>query len=468
MKNIFSHPWFRIFLAYLLFGILYIYFSDKLVNLMVNNAETLTRIQTIKGWLFILASALLIAWLVREETHKQNRLNTELSERVEQLKELNKALDSARKAAEENDRLKTAFLNNMSHEIRTPLNGIIGFSSLLADETLDAEKKFRYSGIVRSSGNQLTRTIDDILDISKIESGQLQLVSEEFDLHDFLDTIVQYTRDRIRESDKNLSLETEKDFASFPTRVLYDRSRLFQILTHILDNAVKFTPEGVIRISSRIKGDKLEFAVSDSGPGISPNDHLRIFDRFVQCHNEEIKAVGGNGIGLTIVRGLVELFKGEILLRSEPGKGSEFTITLPFVESTYEKRKEYAGRELERFAGKTVLIADDVDTSSALLKEILEGINVKVILAANGEECVKLFSEEPSVDLVLMDILMPVMDGYEAVKILKKNKPGVPVIAQTAYAMQNDRVKALAAGFDDYIPKPISRNLLMTVLNKLL
>jgi len=191
-----------------------------------------------------------------------------------------------------------------------------------------------------------------------------------------------------------------------------------------------------------------------------------IFDRFVQCHNEEIMATGGTGIGLSIVRGIVDRMNGEILLESEPGRGSTFTVILPYLASTGALEKESIAALQKRLTGKKILIVDDVSTSTELLREIMEGVGLTVFSAENGAVCIETYRDHPEIELILMDILMPVMDGYEALAEIRKIDTRIPVIAQTAYAMQYDREKVLAAGFDDYIPKPISRNLLLSIFNK--
>ncbi len=390
--------------------------------------------------------------------------------------EMNIKLQEAKERAEESDRLKSAFLANMSHEIRTPLNAIVGFSTLLAQDA-DSEENEKFAELVRINSDTLLRLIDEILDLSKIEANQITLKNEECNINQLLRELFSASKIFLEKENKTgieISLKTPD--AGPDVYILTDPVRLRQVLTNILENAIKYTEDGgqigfgytVVKDESDPGGKKaLKFYVKDTGIGI-PGDKIEyIFERFYKIDGNRMKLYRGAGIGLTITKNLVELLGGRIWVESEPGSGSEFYFTLPFVTGK-EIRQAGNGETLKDWKTKTVLVAEDVEASFILIRELLAGTGVQLLHAKDGHEAVDCCEKYPEVDLVLMDIKMPNMDGYEAIKRIKKLKPGLPIIAQSAYAMPREQQKALDAGADDYLTKPISQPELIKKIEQLI
>ncbi len=394
--------------------------------------------------------------------------NAELKESLKKTEEINNALKIAKQIAEENDRLKTAFLNNMSHEIRTPMNGILGFSELLASENLSKSKKQKYSDVIKSSGEQLLHIIDDILDISRLEAGQVQLVDESFPFNNIIDVVTALAENQLKEKEKQVKLKIIKELPDKHDMVVGDKARLIQILTNLAVNAVKFTDVGFIELGYRVSNKQLHIHVKDTGTGIPDDMHELIFERFRQTEHTIKNVYGGTGLGLSIVKGLVELMNGEIRLESKHGVGSTFTVTLPYRPSEMPPEASNIQSRSDKINNKTILIAEDEIVSYNLLKEYLEPFNIKIVHAKNGLEAVEKTHGQENPDLILMDIRMPDMDGYEAIRIIRKTNPDIPVIAQTAFAMIGEKAKAFEAGCNDYIAKPINKQELIRLLQRYL
>jgi signal transduction histidine kinase/CheY-like chemotaxis protein len=359
--------------------------------------------------------------------------------------------------AQNADNLKSSFLANMSHEIRTPMNAIIGFSQLLKETTI-TEVQQKYINIVCENSYHLQKLIDDIIDISRIEANQFTIVKEEFLLNDLLEGLRQVIEQYLEtHNKKELKLEIKKPSENF---VLFsDFTRLKQVLTNLLSNAVKFTEKGTIGLECSITKQGITFFVSDTGIGIEKEYLGEIFKRFSKIENPiNEKVFRGAGIGLSISKQIVELLHGTIAVESEPGKGSRFIVSIP-AEISIRKAKPVA-RPLENavteFSGELVLVAEDEDTNYEFLSEILAEHKIKTIRANNGAEAVEMCKTVPEIRLVLMDIKMPIMNGYEATKNIKMIFPDLPVIAQTAFAMLSDKQECLKAGCDDYLSKPIN------------
>jgi PAS domain S-box-containing protein len=379
-----------------------------------------------------------------------------------------KAMRRAREKAEESDRLKSVFLANISHEIRTPMNGIMGFLELIRQPELDGDKKDHYIELVTKSGHRLMDTINDIVELSKIESGQMQTHWAETDLGELMDFHAGFFTPLAEE--KGLELIRSDRIREGEAVVLADRQKLDGILTNLLYNAVKFTETGVIELGSYRDGDKLVFCVSDTGRGIPSERQEAIFQRFVQADLEESRPHEGAGLGLSIARAYANMLGGSLWVESEAGKGSSFYFSMPYKPSS---RPAMAGeRPAARLRtpgeARTLLVAEDDEMSYQFMELILEEEGYQLLHAANGEEAVHLLRDNPDIDLVLMDIKMPVMTGLEATRKIREFNPDIPVIAQTAYAMSGDRERILEAGCTDYITKPISRDLLIHKLNKYL
>jgi PAS domain S-box-containing protein len=416
---------------------------------------------------------------------------TERKQAVEKLKEksalieaqnreymdMNLQLQEAKEKAEESDRLKSAFLANMSHEIRTPLNAIVGFSTLLA-QNANSEENEKFAELVRINSDTLLRLIDEILDLSKIEANQITIRNEKCNINQLLKELFSASKIFLEKENKTgIEISLKIPDTAPDSYILTDHVRLRQVLTNILENAIKYTEDGgqigfgytVVKDESDPDGKKaLKFYVKDTGIGIPGDKIEHIFERFYKIEGSRNKLYRGSGIGLTITKNLVELLGGRIWVESEPGTGSEFYFTLPFVTGKEICQAAGNGETLKDWKTKTVLIAEDVEASFILISELLTGTGVHILHAKDGHEAVDCCEKYPEVDLVLMDIKMPNMDGYEAMKRIKKLKPGLPIIAQSAYAMPSEQQKALDAGADDYLTKPISQPELIKKIEQLI
>lgn len=395
-------------------------------------------------------------------------LNQELIVSIEHIQGINDELIATKVKAEESDKLKSAFLANMSHEIRTPLNAITGFSKLLLDPNSKKENFKDYVQIINASSNQLLSIISDIIDISKIEAGLITVESEIVDINTLTKEIFE-TYKRIIES-KNIELFCTYEHPGDLILINSDGNRIKQVLCNLLNNSIKFTNEGKITFGYKIKNNFIEFYVTDTGIGIIPEHHEIIFQRFRQ-EETIIKNHGGNGLGLSISKALVEILGGTIKVNSEIGVGSTFTFTIPYINGVKKVTKpanQTNPKEAINWKNKTILIVEDDKYSHNYLEEILLEKGALMIHALNGNEAVEQVNNHPEISLVLMDIKMPLMDGYEAMRIIKNVIPNLPIIAQTAHALHDDKSKALHAGFDSYISKPINKDLLISLINKLL
>ena len=380
-------------------------------------------------------------------------------------------LIKAKERAEESDRLKTAFLNNMSHEIRTPMNGILGFSELLDDETLTVEERKQYVKIINNNGLQLLSIINDIIDISKIHSTQLTLNTVSFNLNHLLDDLfITYEDKKIQKDKIQIKLLLEKAFDEENSMILSDDIRIKQIFFNLLSNALKFTKTGFIKFGYTATDGKLQFFVQDSGKGIAKEKQSLIFERFRQEEDTYTREFGGTGLGLSISKGLVELLGGDMWLVSDEGIGTTFYFSIPYNTNPEEKVEIHnivpTIVEDHQIKKLKILIAEDDETSNLLLTTIVKKYCKEDLHARTGIEAVAACLHNPDIDLVLMDIKMPEMNGYYATREIRKFNKTVIIIAQTAYALYDDREKALKAGCNDYISKPISQVLLKELVKK--
>lgn len=379
--------------------------------------------------------------------------------------ELIKALQKA----EESDKLKTAFLANMSHEIRTPMNHIIGFTEFMKDLSLPTHEREEYAEIISHSSQVLLRLIDDIIDIAKIESGQMELRKSVFLLNDVLNSV-------FRAFD-NLSTRREKAHIQFNYLVPSDNANVFmktdavrlqQVFNNLLNNAFKFTKQGKVSMGYTLKDESVVFFVEDSGDGIAEGQVENIFKRFRQLDYGLTKKYGGTGLGLAIVKGLVQLLEGHIEVKSQLGIGTRFQFEIPGLIYKSAIREEIAALKpmVNDWSNYTLLVVEDERTNYNLLVIMLRPSKVKIIWARDGEEAITLMERhQHEIDLVLMDIRLPIINGYDATRAIKKIKPAVPVIAQTAYALDVEIQIAIEAGCNAYITKPIERQqLLETIL----
>lgn len=378
-------------------------------------------------------------------------------------------LIAAKEKAEESDRLKTAFLHNISHEIRTPMNAIVGFTSLLDSTTLSEDARKQYIDVVYQSSNQLLSIISDIVDISNIETGLIRLTVTETNINKLL--VNAFDLYSLQAKQKKLRFSFTTSLADQQAYVMTDSTKILQILANLVNNAIKFTQRGSVTFGYTLKKNELEFFVSDTGLGIPEDQFSRIFDRFYQIEDPNILKTVGTGLGLSISKGYVELLGGKIWLTSVPGAGTTFFFTVPYVESqakiTPVDKPESSRSTLIR-SGKTILVAEDDDVNFILMRELLSGVDATIIRAVNGEEAVRYCKNNKPPDLILMDIKMPLMDGYRAAEIIRQSRPDVPIVAVTAYAHASDSEKAMDAGFKGYISKPVDRSQLLSLISRFL
>lgn len=390
-----------------------------------------------------------------------------IKEDITDRKNLTRELILAKEKAEESDRLKSAFLANISHEIRTPMNGILGFSELLKNPQLLPEAKNRYIQIIEQSGNRMLSIITDIVDISKIESGQMNLESNKINVNHLLSELAVLFTPEAQAKELRLSFTTalpnEKSF------IQTDRNKLTQILTNLIKNSLKFTKEGSINFGYELVDDYLEFYVKDTGVGIPADQTEIIFEQFRQGSISLTRAYEGAGLGLSISKAFVEMLGGTIWVETKLGQGSVFYFRIPYNKQSQKPVHIEEGKESTPTSNViTILIAEDDVNSLMFLRTLLELDGLKILEAANGQEAVEAVKDHPEISLVLIDMKMPIMNGFEATRLIKQIRPKLPVIAQTAYAFAKDQDEALQAGCDDYISKPIKKQALMDKINKLL
>ena len=374
-------------------------------------------------------------------------------------------LKKAKEKAEESDRLKSSFLANMSHEIRTPMNAIIGFSDLLVDSGTDEDEREELVTHINNNCNTLLHLIDDIIDLAKIEANELTIFIKNTDINTILKELHEvFNETKKKIGKKHIDVELDDDKLKDNFYLKTDPYRFKQILINLNDNALKYTETGSVNIGYKILDDLnvVEFYVKDTGEGINPDNLEHVFERFIQIDGTTSDSMQGSGLGLSIVKAYVELLGGKVWVESKKDVGSAFHFTIPsnlVKEETHnreEKLKEIKDN-MSNFAHKTILIAEDDKTSFEYLGIISSEIGISTILwAQNGEEAIEICKENSNIDLVLMDIKMPVMNGIEATRAIKRFNPQLPIISQTAHAIAGDQEKSLEAGCDDYITKPIN------------
>ncbi len=379
-------------------------------------------------------------------------------------------LIQAKEKAEENDRLKTAFLANMSHEIRTPMNAIMGFAEILKEPGLAGKMQKEFIDKIEKSGRRMLDTVNNLIDVAKIETGQVKMDISEADLNRRLEDIVALYRHWAEQ--KKLQLILKEPVPSRYADLKTDHTKLDSILTNLIKNAIKFTGKGKVEVGCTHKGVFLEFYVSDTGIGVPQNLQKRIFNRFERVETDDARFLEGSGLGLPISKAYVELLGGEIRVESERGEGSTFYFTIPLNQAEDQKvpeteRKIPRKNGIPELKGGKIMIVEDDLFSLEIINYLLKKTGATVLVAKNGSEAVKEFDKE-NVDLVLLDIRLPEMDGYEVLKNLRAKNPSIPVIAQTAYVMPEDIKKFREAGFTDYLAKPVGHDELFGMLGKYL
>jgi len=380
--------------------------------------------------------------------------------------ELLKALEKA----EESDRLKSAFLANMSHEIRTPMNGILGFAELLKQPGLDGDEQHEFIEIIEKSGRRMLNIINDIVDISRIEAGQMKVNMHETNVIEQIDYI--YTFFKPEAENKGIALLKKVDVSGSDKVIKTDREKVFAILTNLVKNAIKYTKEGTIEIGASREKGLLKLYVKDTGIGIPDDRQEAVFERFIQADIADTQVYEGAGLGLAITKAYVQLLGGQIWVQSNQhpdSHGSVFYFTLPMQAELENKEAEVVDDDINPtiLSRKiNIIIAEDDPASQQLLAYFLEDVSKQIFPALTGTEAVALCRTHPEVDLVLMDVKMPELNGYEATKAIRAFNPEVIIIAQTAFGLSGDREKALAAGCNEYLPKPIDKKLLMSVIDR--
>ena len=405
---------------------------------------------------------LLYSGYLRQQLQDQNLiLDEKVKERTRELVKKNLELGASKEKAEASDRLKTSFINNISHEIRTPLNGILGFGQILTDPDLKQEEKDQYLFILNESSERLINTVTNFMEISMVTSGNQEVNKKNF-YPEYVISEIGRQYKQICES-KNLELNLEFSDADKNIRINTDKELLSKVLRHLMDNAVKFTRSGSVTLGYELKGKEVLFYVKDTGTGISEEGKQTIFKNFMQEDNSYTRGYEGCGLGLSIASGLIELMGGTIWLESEKGQGSTFYFTIPYQMVVQDINEVVITNSLLNDA-KTILIAEDDDINFVYINVILKFPLTKIIRAFNGEEAVSLSKAHPEICVVLMDLKMPFLDGFEATRQIKAVRKNLPIIAVTAYSGAEDRQRAIEAGCDDFITKPINKELLLEKL----
>lgn len=377
----------------------------------------------------------------------------------------------AKEKAEESDRLKSAFLANISHEIRTPMNGILGFSELLKEPNLTGADQIKYLEIIEKSGNRMLNIINNIVDISKIEAGLIELSNFETNINDQIEYA--YTFFKPEAEKKGLQLFNKSSLDTNDAVLNLDREKLYSILLNLIKNAIKYTDSGTIEIGYSVininKEPYIEFYVSDTGIGVAPEQQDAIFKRFIQAEINDRHSRHGAGLGLSISKAFVELMGGTIRVESQEGAGSTFYFTIPYSQVNRKVKQENKLLDSSDYgipSNLKILIAEDDAISKTLLTFLLKPIAREVLIASNGQEAVELFKANPDVDVILMDIQMPIMDGFEATRQIRLLNADIKIIAQTAFALSGDEFKIKKAGCNSYINKPIKKESLFLAIKE--
>jgi signal transduction histidine kinase/CheY-like chemotaxis protein len=374
-----------------------------------------------------------------------------------------------RERAEENNRLKSAFLANMSHEIRTPMNGILGFAEILKDQTLNLQEQQEYLDIIEKSGIRMLNIINDIVDISKIESGQMEVSLSETNINDVLKYI--FNLFKLEVEKKGIQLSYDYSLVDENAMILTDREKLYAILSNLVKNAVKFTTVGKIDFGYEYKNESLRFFVKDSGLGIEKSKQKIIFERFIQADVSDKRSYQGAGLGLSISKAYVEMLGGKIGVESEFGKGSMFYFTIPYKK--YQQTPEintliepYSKITTNNLKKLKILIAEDDEITTKLINTIVAKYSIHIFKVRNGNDAVETCKNNPDIDLIFMDIQMPDMNGYEAIKQIREFNTEVIIFAESAFVMLGDKEKAFSIGSNEYLSKPYKSQQLIELLYK--
>jgi len=392
--------------------------------------------------------------------------NRELHKSIIQIQKINTELIYAKETAEEGDRLKSSFLANMSHEIRTPMNGILGFTALLKEPKLTGKEQREYIRVIEKSGDRMLNIIDDIVSVSKIESGQMNLSYKETSIKEQIESI--YTTFKEEAEQKNIALQIHNALSEADNLIRTDKEKVYAILSHLLTNALKFTDHGLIEIGCFKKNNSITFYVKDSGIGIDSNKIDIIFERFRQVDDSLHRNYDGAGLGLYISKSYTDLLGGKIWAENNTDNGAVFYFKIPFIKPNEIEKEAKTPLSLVPYETQKlkILVAEDDSISLKFISKILKIFGENLLIARNGFEAVTLCKNNPDIDIVLMDIQMPVMNGYEAIKKIREFNEDVIIITQSAFVFTDEAEKAIEVGGNGYISKPIDKKQLIDHINK--
>ena len=397
-----------------------------------------------------------------------NLANKELAFQNDEKEKRAAELILAKEHAEESDKLKSAFLANMSHEIRTPMNGILGFSELLKEPGLTGDQQQEYIRIIEKSGARMLNIINDIIDISKIEAGLMTINNKDTNINEEIEFIYIFFKPQVEE--KGMQFLFKNNLPNKESTIKTDSEKLNSILTNLVKNAIKYSNEGTIEFGYIKKDETIEFYVKDTGLGIPKDRQLAVFERFIQADISDKMAQQGAGLGLSISKAYVEMLGGKIWVESEEGIGSIFYFTLPYNTEPgggkVVRKVVPVQNEKNQIKDLKILIAEDDEISEMLISITVHEFCKEVIKTRTGKEAIEICRTNPDLDLILMDIQMPDLNGYEATRQIRQFNKVVIIIAQTAFSLSGDREKAIEAGCNDYISKPINKDELFSLIQK--
>ncbi|WP_052671196.1 ATP-binding protein [Draconibacterium sediminis] len=439
---------------------------DKESNGLRDYWRYIILISTIVGIVILLL--VVINRILQERVRSKTQ---DLQHQLDLNSEIMKELSRQKNKAEESDKMKSAFLANMSHEIRTPMNGILGFAELLKTQVYSKEEELQFINIIQQSGDRMLNTINNIIDISKIESENEEVQIKKIDIVKIISELNDFFK--VEANEKGIDLIIEPETAVTSQNFYSDKYKLTSILTNLIKNAIKFTKKGYVKIHYSLSDTELKVTVYDTGIGIPPEKQKAIFDYFVQANHSHSSGYEGSGLGLSITRGYIKLLNGEISVSSTPGKGTSFTFVLPNLKAvstpaeSVETETPAEHIDYNRNGELNIIIAEDDEISYNFLCHILSDVPGNIKRVKNGADVIELVWKNPDTDVVLMDIKLPKINGFEATKRIRAFNKDVYIIAQTAYAQDNYKKEAIAAGCNNFIVKPINKNQLKKILSNL-